>query len=959
MARRPQSPGSRSLRHRPELPLVERRAEIDSLAAILDAVRGGTGAAVIIEAAAGLGKSRLLAEACKLAAQRELRVWRARAVQSERDLPFGVTLRLIEPHLASLGPTERESLLRGAAAPTRAVFDGTADASQQAGAPSPFSALHGLYWLTANIAESGPVLLCVDDAQWCDDPTLRFLRYLCDRIDDLPIAVFGAARPQRRMTDPPPLTALRGAERVTTMPLAPLGPDGVRDVVSAIAPDGAAGLGAACFEATGGNPFYLSELLLALGNAEFGQAPFDPERIRDLGRQSLIRASVFRLVRSGQTGVALAEALAILGERTPLARAAALAGLALDVAAAAADDLAAEELISSGPALDFAHPLIRQAIYEEIPPAKRALAHAEAARLLRSAAAPVEQVAAQLMHAPPIGDETVAQTLRTAAGRASGQGAPESAARYLRRALEEGCPSVPAGPLLAELGAAEAAAAMPEASGHLTAALDHPIDPELRIATQRSLARVLWADGSGESAAELLEQAIDEAAAGPAPVPAGLIADYLRTSTFHPQWRQRSIKQATPLLRTPPEGTDPESRMLLATMAMRSGQDGNPVSETVRLADQAWADGALLGDDAGSDGPGWLMVTWAYELAEEHSRTLLVTSRALAAARQSGAVNAFISASYFHGWASYATGRLGDAQADAEQALAAGPHESNAYLLAALALRAKALVERGAVAEAAAEAARAAELAATTGVAMPWALHAEGRVAFAGNRAAEALDRFERAGAYLLEHLGARHSVLPWRVDAARAARAVGDAARARDLARQELAAAEAAQANESLGRATGVLGLIAGGEKGLELLTRGADLLARTGARLHYAYALADLGAALRRDGRPTAARERLLPALELADRLGADLLGDRIRDELALAGVRAPRNTPGTAGALTPGQLRVAELASQGLTNAEIAQALFVTPKTVEFHLRHVYQRLQVSGRRQLAAALRSSRR
>jgi DNA-binding CsgD family transcriptional regulator len=150
------------------------------------------------------------------------------------------------------------------------------------------------------------------------------------------------------------------------------------------------------------------------------------------------------------------------------------------------------------------------------------------------------------------------------------------------------------------------------------------------------------------------------------------------------------------------------------------------------------------------------------------------------------------------------------------------------------------------------------------------------------------------------------------------------------------------------------VLGLIEVGERGIELLERSAECLSATQASLEHAYALADLGAALRRAGRRVDSRGPLQHALELANRLDAVALARRTREELAATGARPRRELLSGVASLTPSERRIARLAAEGHTNPQIAQALFVTPKTVEFHLRHVYQKLDISGRGKLITAL-----
>jgi DNA-binding NarL/FixJ family response regulator len=120
---------------------------------------------------------------------------------------------------------------------------------------------------------------------------------------------------------------------------------------------------------------------------------------------------------------------------------------------------------------------------------------------------------------------------------------------------------------------------------------------------------------------------------------------------------------------------------------------------------------------------------------------------------------------------------------------------------------------------------------------------------------------------------------------------------------------------------------------------------------RLEHIRALLDLGAALRRANQRVAAREPLRRALELSRRGGATALDERARTELAAAGARPRRAMLSGVESLTPSERRVAKVAAKGLTTRQIAEALFVSPKTVEFHLRHIYQKLDIASRGELA--------
>ncbi len=164
--------------------LLERDAELHALDLALRGAEAGEGSIVLVEAATGLGKTRLLGEAAARAAERGARVLSASGRDLERDLPFGVALQFFEKPVSRFDDAERERFFSGSAglaAPL--VLEGTA-------VPEGLSAsLHGLYWLSANLAEERPLVLSIDDVHWCDPPTMRFLVYLAQRIQELPIVV--------------------------------------------------------------------------------------------------------------------------------------------------------------------------------------------------------------------------------------------------------------------------------------------------------------------------------------------------------------------------------------------------------------------------------------------------------------------------------------------------------------------------------------------------------------------------------------------------------------------------------------------------------------------------------------------------------------------------------------------------------------------------------------------------
>ena len=206
---------------------------------------------------------------------------------------------------------------------------------------------------------------------------------------------------------------------------------------------------------------------------------------------------------------------------------------------------------------------------------------------------------------------------------------------------------------------------------------------------------------------------------------------------------------------------------------------------------------------------------------------------------------------------------------------------------------------------------------------------------------------FEEAG-------GRNPAMIAWRSHAALALLQLGTQNEARRLAREELELARTWGAPRALGAALRVAGLVEGGDEGLALLEKAVEVLADSPAKLEHAKARTDLGAALRRANRRSDAREQLRRALELATICGAVPLVQRAETELLATGARPRRISLRGLESLTPSERRVAEMAAEGPTNREIAQALFVTPKTVEVHLSSVYRKLGISSRAQLARTL-----
>src|SRR5690242_1908075 len=482
--------------------ILERDAELAALAAAVAAAEAGHGSLVLVEGPAGIGKTTLLRAACRGPGPRVLT---ARGLALEQGFGYGIVRQLLDPVRGEDG------LMDGAAALATRVFDWA-----EAGPVEDdvrYAAMHGLYWLVANLAARQPLVLAVDDAHWADAPSLRWLAHLAARVEHLPVALLLAVR------DGPDEPELIGELRAagTRIRLGPLGPDAtaalVRRRLGALVGDQAdAQLGRDWHASTGGNPFLLEALATALRDGDQKAEPIAQAVLRRIGPE-------------GPEGSRLARALAVLGGPTPLRQAAALAGLDLPAAARLADRLRAADVLAPGSGLEFAHPHVRTPVHESIPPGERALAHAEAARLLERDGAHAERLALHLLRSEPGGDPRVAALLRAAAAAATGRGDPGAAAACLRRALDEPPPAADRPGLLLELGIALARERSPAAVPALREAVELA-GPDAALLAARVLG--IWAYHA--EAAAICRNAL----AGPGPddkVPDEL-ADSLQAELF-------------------------------------------------------------------------------------------------------------------------------------------------------------------------------------------------------------------------------------------------------------------------------------------------------------------------------------------------------------------------------------------------------------------------------------------
>jgi len=934
--------------------LLEREGEIDALTAALDSAAEGRGALVVIEAAAGLGKTALLRAALELGEERDLRPLAARGSELESEFPFGLVRQLLEPVVHAGNGGVEEDLFAGAAELARPLL-GPAVPFEAEGPDRAFSALHGLYWLVHNLAERSPLVLCVDDLQWADAPSLRFLAFLLSRLEELPVAVVAASRPDERNEDPM-LARVMASPLATELRPRPLSPRATASFIEAeldAVPDDA--FVSACHGAVAGNPFYLRELARELAHWAVQPHARHAARVRELGPRSVSRSVLLRLSALPVGATEVVRALAVLGDGAAVEHVAALAGVEEGEAAAVADTLARVRILRHGGRLEFLHPIVREAVYADLEPQERAQGHARAAALLAEAGAPAERVAAQLLEAPAGSAAGVAAMLAEAAREAITRGSPEVAARYLRRALDElGGRGQRAG-LLALLGASEARMRDPRAPDHLQEALELTTDPAERAELAIELGRALLMAGRLQEAIATLERAIASPEPRDAELGLRLEAELIGAARLDISRREDAARR---LERVASGITDytPAGRPVLANVAFEQVARGENPARAAQLAERALAGGALLAEQS-PDSPVYYLAAWTLALTDRLGQADAALALALRDARVRGSALAFTIASCFRSNVAYRMGSVTDAEVNARAVLDVDPEERWPLGLPfAVGFLLDALVEQGAL-----DAGQA--VLDETGFAdgdLPdftlfiYTLWGRGRLRVARGEIERGGEDLLRAGERGLRWGSRNPTFLPWRSEAALALHACGEERRARELVEDELTRARAAGAGRALGialRAAGVLGLRGDSDAALQESVR---VLERVGARLEQARALTDLGALLRRANRRSEARTPLTRGLELAGACGATVLADRARTELAAMGAR-PRNVMLSGlESLTPSERRVGGLAARGMSNAQIAQSLFVTLKTVETHLSAVYRKLDIASRHELPRVL-----
>jgi DNA-binding CsgD family transcriptional regulator len=906
--------------------VVGRSRERARLERLLEEARSGNSSALLLHGDPGIGKTALLRWTVEQAT--DMQVLRARGMETESDIPFAGLAELITPLLDRLDaiPAPQAAALRGALA--------LAPATGQ----DRFTVPAGLLSLLAVAAEEQPVLVLVDDAQWLDDPSLEAFLFAGRRLGAEGIAMLGAVRRGTAVAR----TGAPWLERLEIGPLADadahavLGTDGGERIAPTVAER--------LVSTAAGNPLALVELpnLLTAGQLA-GREPLEEPLRAGTTIERAFRLAVEELPSPARR--ALLIAAAAHASRVDVVQAA-LGQADLSLADLMPAESARLVAIADG-RLDFRHPLLRSTAYHASGPADRRAAHVA----LASAAAEGSAERAWHLAAGAVApDESVAAALEAAALDARGRGAHATAARDFGRAAQltpdaerRARRLLEAATDAARCGEGEQAQAQLAEAAALTA------DPLLIADVKRLTGHVEMRLGSPLVAFELLVAEADRVRSRD---PRRAAAMFLEASVMHMMTGDmRALISTAERAASLATSADPTVE-LLCTVVIGEAH--------LALGDVAHGDALLtacepyllegdplaLVEVVGMAGHASIWI-------ERWDRARRILDHLVDGARRASAVSALIYPLAARSHLDFRQGRWGVARAGAAESVELG-EDTGQLPIVSHSLGALARVEAGMGMEddAREHVAQGLELCGRyQGDATAAYLHAAlGLLELGLGRVPEAIEALET-----VDRMGQRIEMQPAIVQSTPDLIEAYVRAGRRDDAERALAgfATEAERTGSLWARATAARGraLLAPEE---EMRSRFDDALAlHAGLPMPFerARTLLVLGERLRRAKQRAEARVPLQEALDAFERLGARPWAERARSELRATGQTSARRSESAAEQLTPHELQIALLVAQGMTNREAAAALFLSPKTIEYHLGQIYRKLDVRGRAQLA--------
>jgi DNA-binding CsgD family transcriptional regulator len=879
----------------------------------------GHSRAAVLRGEAGVGKSALLGYLSDRVA--DWRVARAVGVESETELAYSGLHQLCAPMLDRL---ERLPV------PQR---DALATVFGQSSGPAPDRFLVALATLTlfAEIAEEQPLVCIVDDAQWLDRASAQILGFVARRLLAERVVLVCAAR-----------TGI-GDDVLAGLPELPIEGLGDSDARALLLDNVHGPLDAAVCDQiiteSHGNPLALLELPRTWRAADLAGGFGLPDSHPLVGKVEQSYARRLLLLPSDTRLVVLAAAAEPLGDPVLLHRAAELLGVEL----AAADPAVDAGLLKVGGRVEFAHPLVRSAAYRSAAAEDRHRVHRALAEATDAETDP-DRRAWHLARATPGPGEEVAAELERSAGRAQARGGVAAEAAFLQRAVALTVdPARRAERALAAAQASLQAGAFDAALGLLATAEAGPLDEFQRARVDLVRAHVALGSGLGSDAPPLLLKAAKRLE---------LFDLELARETYLNAWGAAALAGVDDLLEIcravralPPPAGDPRPvDLLLDGLALLVTEGSAAATATLQRTATALAD--MTADDVLRWG--WT-ATAASAAVWDFEGMRAITARTVRLLRDAGALAQLPVPLAVLGALTVWSGDFADAtsliaEADNVAAVTGSPMAP----LTALSL----LARQGREAEASALIAETIAQAAAGGQGIA-ATNAHWAAAVLHNglgRYDEAASAAQRAISYPFELLDSMWA-LPELVEAA--AR-TGDAVLARDALERLAESTQPCGTDFGLGIEARSRALLSDGAAAGHLYREAIGRLSRTRLRPELARSHLLYGEWLRREGRRVDAREQLRTAHDMLVAIGMEAFAERAGRELLATGGRVPKRSDETRDQLTPQEEQIARLARDGLSNPEIGAQLFISARTVEWHLRKVFAKLGISSRRQLRAAL-----
>ncbi|MFI7704285.1 AAA family ATPase [Nonomuraea sp. NPDC049480] len=924
---------------------IDRTTELESLGAHAAAARAGRPRLVHLTGSAGIGKTSLLRAFLAGDACRGMTTLDASCRPAQVGTAWSTVQELFRPVVPAADRAPASPLFRGAQHALPALLPGTP--GEQPPAPT-HPVLYALHVLAANLMADGPLVLVLDDVQWCDEQSLRWLDFLLRRASELPLLVVLAQRTETRLVASGTATEIAARHPVTTIALASFTATEVAEMVGRVLP----GPVEPSFTRTvaamsGGHPLVLTRLLRALRTA--GVRPDEDEgRVVEIGR-AVVAASVREVLGHLPDHVRdVARAVAVLGEES-----ADLVGALArvpDVLTGSAVAVLRRAGLVARDRSDLVHDVVRSAVLQTIGAHGQANLRNTAAILLSDAGRPADKVAEQLIRMPYGTRPWMVSMLRDAACLAEREGAPAAAARYLRHLLEAEPGDVPVrvhlARLLVETDPSEATLLIKEG---LT------LTPDVRTRAEAAVEFAMACIAVDQSAAavpvliEVLDDLDLALGSGSADVD-----QELRTLAESALFLTGSAERSTMAsLREHIDrignlsGHTLERHRLLAVTSLLTVTGDCSAEEAVEQARQA----LLLPEDTLA---GWPQIVSALVLsfADEVEESLGAFDGVLRYAEEKGAVHTYALALSSRASVLYGLGMIPDAMADARLAVKIADTQpqgkssrTTRITLAGL------LIDRDEPEHAETLLAQIEPLALDRSVwGHPWFLMVQARARRALGDQDGAL-RLLTACAESIDETGSVNPVfLPWWADTACLLAEMDRRDEAGQVAERGTEVARRWRTARTLGLAALARGVSASGGASVDLLTESVEMLSRSPARGEHARAEHLLGRAFLAIGDQNAARRHLRAAADLARRCGALALAKAARRSLIDAGGRMPEITSSMVDILTRTERKIAGLATSGMSNQAIAQSLFVTIRTVEMHLTSVYRKLGVNGRAEL---------